>query len=185
MMTIQIISGKMLAIYYGTALPVWVVTISLTMLCIAVGYYVGGRIANSTGLRFVSTGLILASLYLLMLAFFGNDLLDVTFSENFLVSLIISCAVIIIIPVVLFAMIGPVAAQLISKLGDSSGFSAGKTFLVSTMGGVAFIFLFGLYVIPYKGLEVALFSLSVVLSVSPVALLLWTFTRNQKKPFLE
>jgi hypothetical protein len=183
MMTIQIVSGKLLAIYYGTALPVWVVTISLTMLCIALGYYIGGRIASSAGLRFVAAGLIFASLYLMILAFFSDEMLFITFSDNFLVSLITSSAMILLIPVLLFAIVGPVAAQLISKYGDSSGFSAGKTFLVSTFGGVVFIFLFGLYVIPFKGLEFSLLSLSILLAVSPVCLLIWTFARNRKKPF--
>src|SRR5947208_5239810 len=64
-MIVEILGAKMLAPYVGTSHFVWTAQITVTLLALASGYYLGGRwVDRSARLRPLYLGILSAALYL-------------------------------------------------------------------------------------------------------------------------
>jgi len=166
-MGLQIIGGKTLTLYYGVGIQVWTSTITISMVCLAIGYYLGGKLSsNKEPIKIIRNILLAASCYILLLGFLSNSILDVLLMENTILGSLVSAFVIIGPCTILFGMVGPIISQLLSTyVIKKSGQAAGKTFLISTFGGVLSIFMFGLALIPKIGISNSFIAVGVSLAI--------------------
>ena len=44
-MAVELFGAKMMTPYYGSSLIVWTTVIGITLLCLTIGYYLGGRLS--------------------------------------------------------------------------------------------------------------------------------------------
>src|SRR3954467_10391277 len=64
-MIVEILGAKMLAPYFGTSHFVWTAQIAVTLVALATGYYVGGRVADASPRpQRMYAGILIAAVYL-------------------------------------------------------------------------------------------------------------------------
>ncbi len=160
-MSFEMISGKMLAPFYGTSLEVWAVTLAVVMSGLAIGYWSGGRRAikhtdvSSLGYLLFSAAIMVAAAPML-----GKALFAIAYQQLGISGSILSSMVIILPYMILAGMISPILTHMITNTDHGSGRAAGRIFSLSTIGGVLATFLTGFWLIPSLGLEVSVIILS-------------------------
>lgn len=156
LMAVELISSRIIAPGFGTSLSVWAVILSLTLISLTVGYYFGGKLSlkeekQKSYLFFLFSFLVLV---LFFYPFIGKILVDELVSLNLILGLSLSSIFLIVVPVTCFGMVTPLLISLIAKNDvEKAGNFSGKIYGISTFGGVFATFLFGLYSIPYWGVN--------------------------------
>lgn len=148
-MAVQMLGGRILAPWFGGSIYIWGSIISIFLVALAIGYLTGGKLSlhspsiRKYGLLFISAGLSLLPLYL-----FQDQLIGFTFSitEDPRYGSLLAALFLFFIPVIILGMISPYSIRLLVRSQESSGFSAGVLYFVSTLGsslgtiGTAFYF---------------------------------------------
>lgn len=166
-MVVELSGARMLAPAYGASLPVWTIILSVAVGGLALGYYIGGRVA----VRKEHTSLLLpllacAALLVVMMPMVASMALKMFSSLDFWFSLMLSALLFFFPPVLLLGATTPVIARI---LGEER--SAGKVFGISTLGGIAGTFIAGFYIIPSSGLTPTAVVTGIVLGAVPCLLL--------------
>ena len=176
---VEMTASRLLAPFFGTSLLVWANLIGLILVYLALGYWLGGKLADrrpDPGLLysltaaagflvglvpFVARPILLASVQ----SFFDASV------SLFLGSLLASLAL-FALPVTLLGMLSPFAARLSVRDVRSAGHSVGSLYALSTLGSILGVFLPVLVFIPLVGTRRTFLLLAVaVLGVSLVGLL--------------
>src|ERR1043165_6669827 len=126
-MIVEILGAKMLAPYLGTSHFVWTAQIAVTLVALACGYYVGGRLAD----RSQNPG----GLYRALLAAAGYLVLTVLICEpvaywclDFKLALgsLLASAILFFVPLALLAMTGPFLIRVVASSVAGVGSTAGR-----------------------------------------------------------
>lgn len=153
-MTIEILSAKIMAPFFGNSLYVWTAVLATTLLGLAGGYFYGGNSstkANSQKTIFIVS--TISVLLVLMLPFSSKFILQQTLSLGLEGGTVIASLLIILPIIFCFGMISPLLISEISKTSNSAGKNASLIYTVSTIGGIIFALLTGLYFITTFGIK--------------------------------
>jgi predicted membrane-bound spermidine synthase len=159
-MATELCASRLMAPFFGTSTFVWTNIIGVIMIALAIGYMLGGRLADRhPRLDLLLKILLGGSAFLMVLPFIapavaralssGMQSFRSAFAFIFLGSLV-SIALLFSLPVILLAMTSPFLIRLIAqkrRVGDS----AGRVFALSTIGSVLGTFLPILVFIPRFG----------------------------------
>lgn len=173
-MACELIGAKMLAPFFGTSLYVWAAALGLTLGGLTSGYFIGGRLSK----RFVGETrllywiLIIASVFLALMPFTSEWIMQSTIHFSLQTGAILSLMVFMFPPLVFMGMVSPVIINLLTDEAKSAGNSAGTVYAISTLGGILFTFLMGFYVIPAFGLSKPAFATGILLAFFPALSLL-------------
>ena len=136
-MLVELLSGRMLAPYFGSSIYIWGSVIFTFMLGLAVGYLRGGIYsARRAGLAPLCLMLVIAAAATLPAAIFGDALMGWAFDtlpDPRAGSLFASLAL-FFLPAAASGMISPYAVRVIVQDTASSGRSAGYLYFFSTLG---------------------------------------------------
>lgn len=170
----ELSASRLLDPWFGNSLLVWAALIGLILLYLAVGYWLGGRIADRwpqapvllrlAGLGAVGTGLIpTAARPVLQAASQGLADFDVGLLAGSMTAILILFS----LPVTLLACVSPFAIRLTMGDVEGSGRTAGRIYALSTVGSILGSFLPVLILIPQFGTRstFALLSASLLLVV--------------------
>ncbi len=153
-MSVELSGVKMIAPYYGSTLYVWASVLSVTLGGLALGYFLGGRIANQIdGSK--SCPVILLTGALLIAFMPGISILVMPATDHFGIRIgsLISATLFIMPPLVFMGMISPVIIQLGLRELKNAGKLAGTIYTVSTTGGIIMTLLLGFYLLPEWGIK--------------------------------
>ncbi len=154
----ELAMSRLLAPYFGTSTFIWANLIGLTLAFLAIGYTIGGRLADRNpsldvmlviaGLAGFSVALIpVVARPILRLSLDAFDDLNVgVFFGSFFASLLLMA-----LPMLLFGCISPFAIRMRTQNIRSSGETAGNIYALSTVGSIAGSFLPVLVLIPLFG----------------------------------
>ncbi len=154
----ELAMSRLLAPYFGTSTFIWANLIGLTLAFLAIGYTVGGRLADrnpSLNVMLVIAGLAgftvalipVVARPILRLSLDAFDDLNVgVFFGSFFASLLL-----LALPMLLFGCISPFAIRMRTQNIRSSGETAGNIYALSTVGSIAGSFLPVLVLIPLFG----------------------------------
>jgi predicted membrane-bound spermidine synthase len=159
---IEMVASRLLAPFFGTSQPIWAVVIGLTLIYLAVGYQLGGRLADRRPdeqlfYRLICwagfvTGLIPILSYPILR--FAQQALGALAVGGFLGALF-GVLILFAAPVILMAMVTPFALRLeVARAGEGIsgiGSTAGSLSALSTVGSIVGTFLTVLYLIPAIG----------------------------------
>ena len=159
-MAIELCASRLVAPYFGTSSFVWTNVIGVIMIALAIGYVLGGKLADRKPSLDVLLKLLLAACAFLVLLPFGvfavvrwlSSLignLDSSFSFIFLGSLS-AIALLFSPPIVILGMTSPFLIRIVAQ-ADRVGAIAGRIFGISTIGSVVGTFLPVLVLIPAIG----------------------------------
>lgn len=151
-MAVEILSGRILAPYFGNSIHVWGAVITIFMLALSLGYLLGGRYSiYQPHLLRLTLILMAAALSLLPVIFMADSVLDWIFTQISDPRYGSLCAVLLLffIPTLLSGMVSPYAVRLLVINSEYSGNDAGKLYFISTFGSAAGTLLTSFYLVLY------------------------------------
>lgn len=164
-MVIELLGTRMIAPFYGASLYVWSSLISVTMIALAVGYFVGGRWADRAKRTGLSLIIALAALFTLLIPWATRAVLLATDPLGLRAGAFVSSLLLFFPSLTLLGMVGPFAIKLATSKLDGVGNSAGSIYAVSTVGSVVGTLTLGFFLFPMVGSRQILVGLGLLLLV--------------------
>lgn len=167
-MMLELLGSRLLAPVFGTTLHVWSALITVTLAALALGYALGGRLAErAPGLAAIERILAVAAVGTI-----GADLLAPVAASAYPLGLVagpvVAAAGLLGPPLVALGMVTPLA---IATAADrrSVGRSAGNLGALATVGSLAGSLTVGLLLVPYVSVHTALAATAGLLALGPLA----------------
>ncbi len=169
-MAVEMASFRLMAPFFGNSIIVWTNILGIIMIALALGYYIGGKIADKYPnpkifFKIVITG----SLLVLAIPFFGKpplEVLSLFINHSLIGSSFAASLVLFLIPFILFGTISPYLIRLSNKLVKKTGSVAGTIFAYSTIGSIIGTFLPTLVTVPIFGVKRTIILFGAILCIN-------------------
>jgi spermidine synthase len=167
-MAVELLSARMIAPYFGSALYVWGTVIGFTLLALAIGYFAGGVIADKySGADTLLWVLVTASIFL-MLMHVSAPLLTIALANiDSGTAVILVTMLLIVPPLLLLGMVPTFLIRKVSTSADTAGSSTGRVYAISSASGIVALPVFGFFIIPRYGLTVPSIVTGLVVGLIP------------------
>lgn len=170
-MILELLGTRIIAPFYGASLYVWSALIAVTMIALALGYYLGGFLADRYPRFRLPHVIMLAALATSLLPLLSATVLNWTNPLGMRGGAFASALLLFTVPLTALAMVGPFVIKLATDTLEDVGSVAGSVYAVSTLGSVLATLLLGFFLLPVFGTRGIVFSLSLVLAVLAMALM--------------
>lgn len=153
-MVLEITAGRLIARYLGSSLYTWTSVIGVVLAGIAIGNYLGGRVADRCQARktlavlFAVSSFACAGIIVLNKAVGSWEFL---WQFNWPVRVFCHVSSVFLIPSTLLGMISPVVAKMALDRGLATGRTIGAIYAWGAAGSIAGTFLAGFYLIAVMG----------------------------------
>lgn len=168
-MVIELLGTRLIAPFYGASLYVWSSLISVTMIALAIGYFVGGRWADHAQRTGLSLIIALAAIFTLLIPWATRPILLATDPLGLRGGAFTSALILFFPSLTLLGMVGPFAIKMATSDLEGVGSSSGTIYAVSTLGSVIGTLVLGFYLFPVVGSRQILVSLGLMLFMLAVA----------------
>ncbi|MCB1948186.1 fused MFS/spermidine synthase [Nitrosomonas sp.] len=150
-MVVELLGTRLIAPFYGASLYVWTSVISVTLIALALGYFVGGRWADRS-IRFgLATIIALSGLLTLIVPWLAAPVLLMTDPLGLRMGTFVSTLILFTPSLFMLGMVGPFAVKLATSSLEGVGTSTGSIYAVSTVGSVIGTLFLGFYLFPQVG----------------------------------
>lgn len=171
-MAIEIGSSKLLSPVFGSSLYVWSSVLAITLLGLACGYFIGGKLSEKEHIKkTLSLILLISVVFIFLMPQFAKFIAIIAIQLPLLPAVIASSSLLIIPSIVMLSTTSPILISLLTTDVKSSGANSGKIYAISTLGGIVATFTCGFYLIPSFGVTNTLYLFSAFLSCSLLLLL--------------
>ncbi len=139
LMGMEMAGSRILAPSFGTGIFVWGALIGLFMGAMALGYYVGGKLADRyPSFPVLATIVSLAGAYIYMIPYIGHPLCESVGRSvtDQMAGPLIAAALLFFVPSFLMAMVSPYAVKLNTTTLSGVGGVAGTLYALSTFGSI-------------------------------------------------
>jgi spermidine synthase len=174
----EITASRLLAPYFGSSTVVWANLIGIVLAALALGYWLGGRLADRRPEPALLGYVVLAAaLCIAFIPFAARPFLDVTVegldtaSVGAVVGSFLAVVVLCAPPVVLLGMVSPFAIRLAVSSIATAGAVAGRLYALSTAGSLVGTFLPALVLIPGIGTQRTFLAIAALVAGSSCFLL--------------
>jgi spermidine synthase len=169
----EITASRLLAPYFGSSTVVWANLIGIVLAALALGYWLGGRVADRRPERRLLGRVVLAAAVLVaVIPFAAKPFLDLTVegldsaSAGAVVGSFLAVLLLCSPPVVLLGMVSPFAIRLAVSSIATAGAVAGRLYALSTAGSLLGTFLPALVLIPAIGTQRTFLVVAVLLGAT-------------------
>ncbi len=168
LMGIEFLAARMLAPSLGSSLFVWGSVISIVMVALSLGYWLGGLVADRYGsTRTLAPIIALAGLFTALVPTLNAVVLPSVEGLGARSGSLLASAVVFFVPSLLLAMVSPLGVRLVAARGvEHIGRSAGGLYATSTAGSIAGTLLTAFWLIPLMGLDPLVIGIAALLFVS-------------------
>lgn len=171
-MVVEILGSRVLAPSFGTTLHVWSALITVTLAALAMGYAVGGRVADrKPGLGALMTVMACAAGTLLLSDLVTRPVLRVAYGAGMVGGTFLATTLLFLPTLFLLGMLSPMAVRAAAS-HRQLGTSVGNLYALSTIGSVAGSLSVSLLLIPNMRVHTAMISTAVALAILPLLYLL-------------
>jgi spermidine synthase len=174
----EIAASRLLAPYFGSSTIVWANLIGVVLAALAVGYWLGGRIADRRPRPRVLGAIVLAAAVCVAATpFLAKPFLDLTVegldeaSAGAVIGSFVAVLLLFAPPVVLLGMVSPFAIRLAVTGVATAGAVAGRLYALSTTGSLVGTFVPALIAIPLIGTQRTLLGIAALLALAGSLLL--------------
>lgn len=171
-MILELLGTRIIGPFYGVSLYVWASLIAVTLIALALGYFVGGYLADRFPAVRLSHVILAAAIGTAMIPFLTSPVLRLTDSLGLRGGAFTSALLLFTLPLTALAMVGPYVIKRATRDLNGVGTAAGSVYAVSTVGSVAGTLLLGFYLLPLFGTKAILIALSLLLAMLAV-LVVW------------
>lgn len=135
-MGMQIVAQRVLTPHFGDSVYMWGSILTVFMVSLSLGYYIGGKKASSKDKSGLRAPLILSAAYIVLFIFLQEFILEWYVSSfNFgIYSYLPALSVLFGPPITLIGLISPYAAEASAK--DSKGEASGQIYFAGTVGSI-------------------------------------------------
>lgn len=162
----EIIGPRLVASLFGSTTIIWAIIISVTLVGISIGYFIGGRVPHASILRVLPIILIGNAIWLLLISWLIWRL-PPDFTAVSYLAIGLTALVAFLPPALLFSMVSPLAIGLMSLNRPAQAITrdVGNIYALGTLGSVLGALVAAFWLIPWVGLTASLrlFSLAAVL----------------------
>ncbi|MGQ9663358.1 MAG: spermidine synthase [Kiritimatiellia bacterium] len=163
-MVLEILGTRVIGTQYGSSLYVWTALLSVTMVCLALGYELSGRIADRfPSARLLYLLLMCAGVAVLLAPCLTPVLVPLSRWLGLVWGAIASAFIVFFFPLTVLAMTGPYVIRLLARGVEGVGKTSGSVYAVSTLGSIAGVLLVSLVMIPSLGTRQLLYLCSMIL----------------------
>lgn len=173
----EIAASRLVAPYFGASNVVWANVIGIVLLFLALGYWLGGKLADARPRpSLLATTLLLAALGLVIVPFAARPLLGAalhgfgTLSAGIVIGSFFAVLALFALPVLLMGAVAPFALRLALPSVVEAGRVAGRLYALSTAGSILGCFVAALVAIPLIGTQRTLLSCAGLLAAAAVPL---------------
>ncbi|MCD2450147.1 fused MFS/spermidine synthase [Methylicorpusculum oleiharenae] len=177
-MILELLGTRIIAPFYGVSLYVWSSLITVTMIALAIGYYLGGYCADRFQRLRLSHVAMIAAFATVIIPFISGPVLTMTNPLGLRAGAFVSSFILFGTPLTALAMFGPFVIKMATRDLKGVGTAAGSVYAVSTVGSVLGTVLLGFYLLPQFGSRTIVFSLSLVLLMLAA---FWVVLDNRQK----
>lgn len=174
----EITASRLLAPYFGSSTIVWANLIGIVLAALALGYWLGGRLADRRPEpRLLGSIVLGAAVFVAVIPFAAKPFLDFTVdgldtaSAGAVIGSFLAVLLLCAPPVVLLGMVSPFAIRLAVSSIATAGAVAGRLYALSTAGSLLGTFLPALVLIPAIGTQRTFLIIAVLLAASSCFLL--------------
>jgi len=166
-MGVEMSASRLLAPYFGDSLPVWGLLIGLLLAYLAIGYALGGRLADRYPHASVLYRIAVWSGFLVgLVPYLSRPILRLAasafarYEAGAVLGSLLAVLALYAVPVVMLGCISPFAIRLSVHSKESSGDAAGRIYALSTLGSLVGTFGSVFWLIPVLGTRRTVFVLS-------------------------
>ena len=176
-MALEIIGGRLLTPYFGDTVYIWGSIIGIFMISLAVGYHLGGRLADKKPKEHILSLIIfIAGIFTLIIPFTYKNIINIFNILPASFAPLAASLTIFIIPSVLLGMVSPFAIKLKARSLKKIGKLSGNLYSIGTIGSVIGAFASTFVIIPLFPLKTVFISLAIILLLLPLLI----FKKNFK-----
>lgn len=148
-MVVEILGAKMLSPFVGLSHFVWTAQIAVTLVALACGYYVGGRLADrSQRLTRLYGAILAAAAYLALTVVLCEPVAYWALDFSLPVGSLMASGILFFLPLALLAMTGPYLVRVITSSVSGVGGNVGRLTSLGTLGSFAGTLCIGYVMIP-------------------------------------
>ena len=149
-MIVEILGAKMLAPFTGLSHFVWTAQIAVTLVALACGYYVGGRLADrSQNLDRLYWSLLGAAAYLAFTVLICKPVANWCLDFKLAMGSLLASTILFFVPLAAMAMTGPFLVRVITSAVSGVGGSVGRLTSISTLGSFIGTLLVAYLMVPF------------------------------------
>ncbi|MEI7728942.1 MAG: fused MFS/spermidine synthase [Verrucomicrobiota bacterium] len=175
---VEILGAKMLSPYVGTSHFVWTAQITVTLVALATGYYLGGWLADrSPGLDRMYVCILGGAIYLCATVPLCRSVAYACLEFRLAVGSLLAALFLFFVPLTLLATVGPFLVRNFTRSVDSVGGMVGRLSAISTLGSVGGTLLIGYVLIPHLPNSMTMYLTAITLMT--VVVLYWFGVRPQ------
>jgi spermidine synthase len=176
-MILELLGTRIIGPFYGVSLYVWASLIAVTLIALALGYFLGGLIADRFPSVLLTHVIFTSALTTVIIPFLSGPVLRATDSFGLRAGAFASALLLFTLPLTALAMVGPYVIKRATRDLSGVGTASGTVYAVSTVGSVAGTLLLGFFLLPMFGTRGIIFSLSLLLGLLAI-LVAWHETRS-------
>lgn len=154
-MATELLVARMLAPYFGSSLYIWGTVIGITLISLAIGYLLGGFLADKfKEYNLLMWCVLISSIFLLLLHFSSQKLIALFSGMESTSSVIWISFFLLFPPLALLGMVPTMLIRYLSKNVSNSGRMTGLVYTLSSASGIATLLILGFLIIPKYGITV-------------------------------
>lgn len=161
-MGVELLGGRLLAPFFGSSIFVWGGIIAVFMMCLSLGYLIGGQLSlrkpTLTFLGVLLTGEALLTLPIISVGDLILERLSYAVPDPRYGSLL-GAFMLFGLPTIMSGMISPYAVRLLISNVSASGRSAGVLYFASTLGSAAGTIITSFYLVLYMNIDTIIMAL--------------------------
>lgn len=165
-LALEVLGTRVIGPFFGTTIFVWTSLIIVTLGALALGYYIGGYVADKKPSLTILYPIIFTSglLYFIPMKV---DQWVLPFTDKFGLQYgpLVASIILFALPLLLLGMVSPFIIRLTTVTADKSGSSSGKVFAIGTAGSIFGGFMAGFYLIERLSITQILFYIGLVLVI--------------------
>jgi len=166
-MVVEILGAKMLSPYVGLSHFVWTAQIAVTLVALACGYYVGGRLADrSQNLGGLYGAILAAAGYLVLTVLICEPVAYWCLDFNLAVGSLLASTILFFIPLALLAMTGPFLVRVITSTVAGVGGNVGRLTAIGTLGSFLGTLCIGYLMLPLLPNSISMYLSAALLTLT-------------------
>ncbi|MBU1889889.1 fused MFS/spermidine synthase [Patescibacteria group bacterium] len=157
-LVLELTASRLFAPYFGASIFVWANIIGIILLALALGYWLGGKLADRRPeFRLLMRVVLVAGLFVSFIPLLFRLLTPFlvistnSYSNSIIIGSFTVIVVLFFIPAFLLGIVSPFAVRLFNQRVETTGSSAGSLYAWSTAGSIVGTFTTAFLAVPYLG----------------------------------
>lgn len=180
LMAFEILSSKLYTPFLGSSIYVWTAILTLTLVGLALGYRIGGKLSVKQPVKYLKFALFLAALTVALSVVSTAPILEGMLDMDVRTASLFGGFAILFVPVTAMGMVSPLIVGILNKSGLTLAMASGLVYGIGTFGGIALLLLTTFALIPTFGVSTSTLLMSLLLLVALLFVIISKAGKDEK-----